>query len=612
MRKSGRREREGWMGLWIEDYGLIGDTHTAALVGANGSIDWLCAPRFDSAACFASLLGTDDNGFWDVAPAGDVSRTTRRYRDATLVLETEFETDAGVVRLVDCMPLRMSHPRVVRVVEGVRGVVPMRTRFKPRFDYGGIRPWVRRHDRTILATAGPEALELRSDVPLQGHDFQHTGEFSVAAGERVGFVLTSLPSWEDPPPPIDPVATVAETQEWWLEWSGRSTYAGGWADEVERSLITLKALTYQPTGGIVAAPTTSLPEFLGGVRNWDYRYCWLRDAALTLDSLMAAGYVQEATDWRDWLLRAVAGDPEELQIMYGLTGERRLDEYELQWLPGYESSSPVRVGNAASGQLQLDVYGEFTDAMFMARQLGAPPSPHAQSVETRIVQWLESHWRDPDSGLWEVRGPRRNFVHSKVMAWVAADRVIRSVEETGIEAPDAVVERFRQMRDEIHEEVCRKGFDAERNTFTQYYGSKQLDASLLLIPQVGFLPPSDSRVVGTVDAIQRELVRDGFVMRYIPDEDAADGLPPGEGAFLACSFWLVNDLALIGRRQEAEDLFTRLLSLRNDLGLFSEEYDPVNKRLIGNFPQALTHLALISSAKALSGAAETSAPAAPA
>jgi GH15 family glucan-1,4-alpha-glucosidase len=588
------------MALRIEDYALIGDMHTAALVGNNGSIDWLCLPRFDSPAAFAALLGTEENGFWDIAPAGDVSKTTRHYRGSTLVLETEFETADGAVRVVDCMPPGGSHRRVVRVVEGVRGAVSMRTRFKPRFDYGRTRPWVDRVDGAVRAGAGPEALELRSDVTLQGEDLQPTGEFNVHKGHRLGFVLTWHPSWEAPPAPIDGVATLAETERWWREWSGRSTYRGLWADPVERSLITLKALTYEPTGGIVAAPTTSLPEFLGGVRNWDYRYCWLRDAALTLDALMGAGYVAEATRWRDWALRAVAGGPEDLQIMYGIGGERRLDEYELHWLKGYEDSRPVRVGNAASGQLQLDVYGEITDAMFRARQLGMPPAPDGSNVLRSIIDWLESHWREPDAGLWEVRGPTRHFVHSKVMAWVAADRFISWIENMGLDAP---LERFKRMRADIHEEVCREGYNAERNTFTQYYGSQQLDAALLLIPQVGFLHAFDSRVVGTVDAIQRELLIDGFVMRYIPDHGAADGLPPGEGAFLACSFWLVNDLALLGRYAEAKDLFERLLSLRNDVGFFSEEYDPARKRFIGNFPQAFTHLTLISNALALSEAA---------
>jgi GH15 family glucan-1,4-alpha-glucosidase len=587
------------MALRIEDYALIGDTHTSALVGIDGSIDWLCLPRFDSSACFASLLGTEENGFWDLAPAGPPIRTTRRYRPATLVLETDFETAEGAVRIVDCMPSRETNPRLVRLVQGLKGTVPMRTRFKPRFDYGKTRPWVGGGEGIVTAGAGPETLELRGDVPLRAVGDHHAAEFAVDAGDTTAFVLTWHSSWEDPPDRIDATAAVEGTDAWWREWSSRSTYRGGWPDVVQRSLITLKALTYQPTGGVVAAPTTSLPEFLGGVRNWDYRFCWLRDAALTLDALMAAGYVDEATRWRDWVVRAVAGDPEDLQIMYGIAGERRLEEYELDWLTGYEGSAPVRVGNAASGQLQLDVYGELTDAVYRARQLGMQPSPEAMHIAEGIVAWLEEHWRDPDDGVWEVRGPRRNFVHSKVMAWVAADRMVKMAEESGFGSP---MVKLKQMRDDIHDEVCREGFDAERNTFTQYYGSSQLDAALLLIPQVGFLPASDPRVVGTVEAIQRELVMDGFVMRYIPDVDAADGLPPGEGAFLACSFWLVIDLAMLGRVEEAKELFERLLSLRNDLGLFSEEYDAANERLIGNFPQAFTHLTLIAAAVALSEA----------
>jgi len=584
------------MALRIEDYALIGDTHTVALVGANGSIDWLCLPRFDGPACFASLLGTTEHGFWQIAPHDQVVETRRRYRGPTLVLETELETSGGVVRLVDGMPLRSSYPRIVRVVEGVRGEVSMRMRFVPRFDYGRVRPWVSRVDGAVCAIAGPEALELRGDVAIGGDDLEQTAEFTVGPGRRAGFLLTSHLSWEPPPPPIDPAVALTDTEAWWRQWSARSTYHGPWAPVVERSLITLKAMTYEPTGGVVAAATTSLPEFIGGVRNWDYRYCWLRDAALTLDALMSAGYLEEAVKWRDWSLRAVAGDPEDLQIMYGLGGERRLDEYELGWLPGYEHSRPVRVGNAASGQRQLDVYGEVTDAMFVARGLGMSSLPAGWAMMCRVIDWVEDHWREPDEGLWEVRGPRRHFVHSKVMAWVAADRMVRSIEEGGLDGP---VDRYRRMRDEIHAEVCRAGYDAARNTFTQYYGSRQLDAALLLIPQVGFLPPSDPRVIGTVEAVQRELTRDGFVMRYIPDEHAADGLPPGEGAFLACSFWLVNALALIGRRAEAEALFRRLLTLQNDVGLLSEEYDPAAKRLVGNFPQAFTHLALIASAKAL-------------
>ncbi len=587
------------MTLRIEDYALIGDTHTSALVGLDGSIDWFCLPRFDSAACFAALLGDRENGFWDIAPAGDVTGTTRRYRPSSLVLETDFETADGVVRVIDCMPSREVTPRLVRLVRGISGTVPMKTRFKPRFDYGKTRPWAAEEAGVVTVGAGPEALELRADTPLKVSGDHHAAEFTLGEGDEVGFVLSWYSSWGDAPEPIDAADAVEETDAWWRGWSERSTYRGGWADEVERSLITLKALTYAPTGGIVAAPTTSLPEFLGGVRNWDYRFCWLRDAALTLDALMAAGYVEEATRWRDWTIRAVAGDPEDLQIMYGIAGERRLDEYELDWLTGYEGSAPVRVGNAASGQLQLDVYGELADAVYRARKLGMQGSDEAIGIAEGIVAWLEEHWHDPDDGVWEVRGPRRNFVHSKVMAWVAADRMLKIAEESGMEAP---LTKLRQMRDDIHEEVCREGYDAERNTFTQYYGSSQLDAALLLIPQVGFLPASDPRVVGTVEAVQRELVQGGFVMRYIPDADAADGLPPGEGAFLACSFWLVIDLAMLGRLDEARALFERLLALRNDLGLFSEEYDAEHERLIGNFPQAFTHLTLIAAAVALSDA----------
>jgi len=586
------------MALRIESYALIGDTHTAALVGDNGSLDWLCLPRFDAPACFAALLGTDDNGCWQIAPAADVVRTRRRYRGPTLVLETEFQTTYGVARLVDCMPPRGSHARIVRLVEGVRGEVPMRMRFRPRFDYGRVRPWVTRGSDGIWAAAGPDALELRGDVPIDGDDDdpEQTASFTVTAGQRVGFLLTFHPSWETPPFPVQAGPTIARTEAWWREWSARSTYRGAWAEEVKRSLITLKALTYEPTGGILTAATTSLPGRLGGVRNWDYRYCWLRDAPLMLDVLMSAGYVDEAARWRDWVLRAVAGDPDDLQVMYGPGGERRLDEHELDWLLGYERSRPVRVGNAAFSQRQLDAYGEVADAVFRARGLGVT-SVQGWSMLRRAVDWVQAHWREPDEGLWEMRGLPQNFVHSKVMAWVAADRMVRAIEESKVDGP---VERFRRLRADIHAEVCREGYDVVRNTFTQCYGSAELDAALLLIPQVGFLPPSDLRVVGTVEAIQRELVRDGLVMRYVSDERAADGLPPGEGAFLECSFWLVNALAMIGRRPQAEALFRRLLSLQNDVGLFAEEYDPADRRLVGNFPQAFTHVALISSARALS------------
>lgn len=591
------------MALRIEDYGLIGDLHTSALVGSDGSIDWLCLPRFDSEACFASLLGTEANGAWTIRPTGTVLRTRRAYRPSTLVLETEMDTATGSVRLVDCMPPHDGNSRVVRVIECLSGSVEVGVQMSPRFDYGSTRPWVLESDHAVTAGAGPNAIELRADIPLEAHTSHVAASISLEAGDRAGLVLSWYPSWESPPSAIDPYQAVTDTSEWWREWSSHSTYDGAWPEEVERSLITLKALTYAPTGGIVAAPTTSLPESIGGVRNWDYRYCWLRDAALSLDALMSAGYVAEATAWRDWVIRAVAGDPEDIQIMYGLGGERRLDEYELTHLPGYEGSRPVRVGNAASDQLQLDVYGELVDTIYRARQMGMRPSMDATTVAKQVLDWLEVHWRDPDDGIWEIRGDRKDFVHSKVMAWVAVDRTVSMMRETGMHDE---VDRYARLRGMMHEEICRRGYDAERNTFTQYYGSQQLDASLLLIPQVGFLPPSDPRVIGTIEAVERELVKDGFVMRYIPDEGAADGLPPGEGAFLACSFWLVIDLALIGRPDDARALFDRLMALRSDLGLFSEEYDQSNLRLIGNMPQAFTHLTMIASALALeTGAEET-------
>jgi len=583
----------------LETYALIGDTHSAGLVCRNGSLDWLCLPRFDSPACFAALLGDARHGNWQIRPAGEVRRATRRYRGDTLVLETEFETADGAVLLVDCMPPRQRHPRVIRQVVGVRGSVAMRMNLRIRFEYGKVVPWVRREGDMLVAVAGPDALEVRSDVPLQSTDLEHRADFEVRAGQRLGFTLTWHPSYRPAPPAVDVDATIGATETWWAEWAARSTYEGPWREAVMRSLLTLKALTYEPTGGVVAAPTTSLPEQLGGVRNWDYRYCWLRDAALTLEALMVAGCIAEAVAWRDWLLRAVAGDPDDLQIMYGVAGERRLAEYELDWLPGYQGSRPVRVGNAAAGQRQLDVYGEVMAAMHAARHLGMTPDPWAWRVQRHIVDWLESHWREPDEGIWEVRGPRRHFTHSKVMAWVAADRAVRAVEESGL---DGDVARWRRLRRDIHEEVCREGYDAARGTFTQSYGSDELDASLLLIPRVGFLPPGDPRVAGTVETVMRGLCRDGLVLRYLPDERAADGLPPGEGAFLPCSFWLVDDLALLGRHEEARDLFERLLGLQNDVGLLAEEYDTEARRLVGNFPQAFSHLALVSSARTLGDA----------
>ena len=580
----------------IEDYALIGDCHTAALVARDGSIDWLCFPRFDGGACFAALLGNEEHGHWMIAPAGDVRRVHRRYRDGTLVLETNYETADGEVTLIDCMPPRSRAPDLVRVVVGRRGQVRMRMHLIIRFDYGSIIPWVSRTDKGIRAVAGPDTLILRAPVDLRNENFRTEAEFTVSEGERVPFVIMWHPSHEPEPEMIDADETIASTDEWWREWSGRCTYDGPWRAAVIRSLITLKALTYAPTGGIVAAPTTSLPEHLGGVRNWDYRYCWVRDATFTLYALLLGGYVEEACAWREWLLRAVAGEPSELNIMYGLAGERRLTEVELSWLPGYRHSAPVRIGNAACEQFQLDVYGELMDAMHLARRGGLEPDENAWWVERALTEFLESAWREPDNGIWEMRGPKRHFTHSKVMAWVAVDRMVKAVERFGLEGP---VERWRSLRAKIHEEVCRKGFDRERNTFVQYYGGRELDASLLMIPLVGFLPPSDARVKGTLGAIERDLMADGFVLRYRTKPDV-DALPPGEAAFLACSFWLADNLALSGRKEDAQRLFERLLSLCNDVGLLSEGYDPGNKRLLGNFPQALSHLALVNTACNLS------------
>jgi GH15 family glucan-1,4-alpha-glucosidase len=586
------------MAARIEDYGLIGDLQTAALVSRQGCVDWLCLPRFDSGACFAALLGDDGNGHWSIAPAAPVTVTRRRYRGDTLILETELETESGTVRLIDFMPPRQTAPDLVRIVEGVAGSVAMRLDLTIRFDYGSIVPWVRRTGDGILAVAGPDALHLSTPVELVGRNFHTIAEFEVQAGERVPLVLTWFPSNEAPPEPVDAERALAETEAYWREWVNVCEHTGRFRDPLVRSLVTLKALTYAPTGGIVAAPTTSLPEAIGGVRNWDYRYCWLRDATLTLLALVRAGYAGEAQAWRDWLLRAIAGHPADIQIMYGIAGERRLTELELGWLDGYEGSRPVRVGNAACRQLQLDVYGEVGDALYHARGAGLEPSSDAWALNGRLLDWLESGWREPDEGIWEVRGPRRQFTHSKVMAWVAFDRAVRSVEEHGLDGP---VDRWRALRDEVHDEVCRLGFDAELGAFTQSYGSKRLDASLLMMPLVGFLPADDPRIAGTVAAIERDLGRGGLVERYRADEEnvAVDGLPPGEGTFLPCSFWLVQVLTLQGRLDEAERLFERLLALRNDLGLLSEEYDAVSGRLVGNFPQAFTHLALVDAALTL-------------
>jgi GH15 family glucan-1,4-alpha-glucosidase len=579
----------------IEDYGLISDLQTAALVAPDGSIDWACFPRFDSGACFAALLGTAEHGRWIVAPRTDSWSAGRRYRRRSLVLETDWETDTGAVRVIDFMPPRGKAPDIVRIVEGLRGKVEMSSELVIRFDYGSTIPWVRRIADGRIAVAGPDGLCFRTPVENRGENMRTIGEFTVRKGDRVPFVLTWYPSNERPPRAIDAEHALQDTVDYWEDWTARCTYSGRWRDEVYHSLIILKALTYAPTGGMVAAPTTSLPERIGGERNWDYRFCWLRDATLTLLAFLNGGYLQEARAWRTWLLRAAAGDPAALQIMYGVAGERRLAELKLEWLPGYEGSTPVRVGNAASGQFQLDVYGEVMDAMHQGRTHDLEKSTAAWSLQRRMLGFLENAWKEPDEGIWEVRGPRRHFTHSKVMAWVAFDRGVQAVERFGRPGP---AERWRQIRAEIHAEVCERGFDVELNSFTQSYGSKRLDASLLMIPLVGFLPADDARMIGTVAAIQQDLMRDGFVYRYSHDEEvrSVDGLPPGEGAFLPCTFWLADNLALQGRLDEAEEIFQGLLDLRSDLGLLAEEWDPDARRQLGNFPQAFTHVALVNTA----------------
>jgi GH15 family glucan-1,4-alpha-glucosidase len=581
------------MPLPIEDYALIGDTQTAALVGRDGSIDWMCLPRFDSAACFAALLGTPAHGRWLLAPREhDPQRVERRYRDGSLVLETTFTSSHGTARVVDCMPPRQDTLDVVRVVEGITGEVAMRMELVMRCDYGSIVPWVRRlPDGRLGAVAGPDALVLQAGVATRGQGYATVADFVVRAGERVPFTLSWHPSHEPPPPQLDASDAVHATASWWREWSRRCCYRGPWREAVLSSLLALKALTYAPTGGIVAAATTSLPEWPGGVRNWDYRYCWLRDATFTLYALMLGGHRDEAAAWRDWLLRSVAGEPSKLQIMYGLAGERRLLEHELDWLPGYEGARPVRVGNAAVDQLQLDVYGEVMDTLYQARRAGMPANHASWRLQKKLLDFLEGAWQLPDDGLWEMRGARQHFTYSKVMTWVAFDRAVKAVEHLGLGGP---VQRWRTLRDAIHRDVCAHGWDAQKGAFMQSYGSPYLDASLLLIPQVGFLPATDARVVGTVAAIERELLTDGFVMRY--PTRGQDGLPPGEGAFLACSFWLADCYALMGRTSDARSLFERLLALRNDVGLLAEEYDPAQRRFLGNFPQAFSHVGLVNTA----------------
>ncbi|MFD8396595.1 glycoside hydrolase family 15 protein [Streptomyces sp. NPDC059680] len=598
------------MAARIEDYALIGDTETAALVSRDGAVDWLCLPRFDSPAIFAGLLATENHGFWRICPAtAAISRPAdrRRYRGESLVLEQVWDTPSGSVRVIDFMPPRVdSTPRLIRIVEGVCGRVRMRSALRMRFSYGRVVPWVHRTEdgqgHRIAAVAGPDSVWLDCEARTYGSDLTTYSDFTVRAGKRITFALTWQSSHLPPPERPDPFASLEATEAFWREWVDHCTYHGPYREAVVRSLITLKALTYAPTGGIVAAPTTSLPEDIGGVRNWDYRYTWLRDAAITLSSLLHTGYREEARAWREWLLRAVAGDPENLQIMYGLAGERELGEAELDWLPGYENSAPVRVGNGAAHQLQLDVYGEVTEALHLAHMTGLARHDYASLLQVKLIRYLEDHWQEPDEGIWEVRGPRRHFVHSKVMAWVAVDRTIKLIESGGAGGP---LGRWRELRDDIHRDVCEKGYDKERNTFTQSYGSRELDASLLLIPQMGFLPPDDKRVIGTIEAIQRELsTPDGFILRY-PTEGAhagVDGLPGDEGAFLACSFWMADDLAMIGRVDEARKLFEKLLALRNDLGLLAEEWDPRLKRQVGNFPQAFSHVALIDTALRLAAA----------
>ena len=576
---------------------MIGDCHTAALVSKYGSIDWLCVPHFDSAACFAALLGTADNGHWSISPVEPVQNIRRRYREGTLILETEFETKSGSVTLTDCMTPGDDKPELLRVVAGNRGQVPVRLELVIRFDYGSVVPWVRRTDHGISAIAGPDMLGLRTEVPLRGEDFKTVATFTVAEGEKIPFDLTWYPSHRDEPVPLNVDQAIQDTERWWREWSDRCSYQGRWRDAVLRSLITLKALTFLPTGAIAAAATTSLPEMLGGVRNWDYRFCWVRDATLTLHSMLDAGYHDEAREWREWLLRAVAGSPSELNIAYGLRGERRLTELELPWLPGYENSAPVRTGNAAYAQFQLDIFGEIANTLFQCRQAGLePPKDEGEDVVHVLLKFLETGWERADDGIWEMRGPRRHFVHSKMMAWVAVDRAIKSAEHGWFSGDIA---RWKALRNTIHEQVCQQGFDAGLNSFVQYYGSKHLDASLLMMPLVGFLPAEDPRVIGTVKAIETHLMEDGFVGRYTQDP-AVDGMPHGEGKFLACTFWLADNYVLQGRRDDAVRIFERLLDIRNDVGLLSEEYDPAAKRLLGNFPQAFSHVGLVNTAFNLS------------
>ena len=587
-------------GTKIEDYAFLSDTQTGALVSRDGCVDWLCFPRFDSPACFASLLGEKKNGHWRFFPEEKIEKTRRRYRGDTLILETEIETKSGAVRLIDFMPPRGENPDIIRIIEGLGGEVAMRMELIIRFDYGQIVPWVRTRKRYdgLEAIAGPDALILRTPIQTYGKDLTTVAEFTVAKGDRVPFVLTWFASHTEPPRKINPEHALRDSEKYWTDWATQFQSEGEWRDAVIRSLITLKGLTYAPTGGLVAALTTSLPEEIGGVRNWDYRFCWLRDAALILLALLQSGYREEAKSWRQWLLRAIAGSPAQMQAIYGVRGERRLDEFEVPWLSGYENSRPVRIGNAASHQFQLDVYGEVLAAAWQAHQAGLKMSEADWRLMVALVKFLESNWQKPDEGIWEVRGGRRHFTYSKMMAWVAFDRAVKLVEECDCAANEHFL-RWRKIRDQIHAEVCERGYNPRKKAFTQFYGSDDLDASLLIMPLTGFLPIGDERVRGTVAAIERELMQDGFVLRYRPQETRVDGLPGGEGVFLPCSFWLANCWHLLGRKKEARDLFRRLLDVCNDLGLLAEEYDPRKKRQLGNFPQAFSHVALISCARIL-------------
>lgn len=584
----------------IEDYAMIGDCETAALVARDGSIDWLCLPRFDSGACFAALLGASENGRWLLAPQSPALHVSRRYQPGTLILETQFHTSEGAVTLIDFMPLREQRPHLVRMVRGDRGEVPMKAEIIFRFDYGELIPWVTAlDDGGLRAVAGPHTVILRSSAPFRGEDLKTVSDFTIKAGETVSFVLSYAPSEVPVPEGIDPAQSLVLTAEFWNQWISSSTYRGPYEEAVKRSLITLKALTYLPTGGITAAPTTSLPEKIGGQRNWDYRYCWLRDATLTLQVLTDSGFTEEAQDWRDWMVRAAAGSPDKVQIMYGLAGERHLKEWQLDWLSGYEDSKPVRLGNAAVEQLQLDVYGEISAVMHHARKGQISEHEHGIELEWALLEHLEKIWREPDEGIWEVRGSRQQFTHSKVMAWVAFDSSIRSCEQFNLKGP---LDRWREIRQEIHDDVCRNGFNPQLGSFVQFYGADTVDASLLFIPRVGFLPATDYRVQGTIRTIERELMRGGFLLRY-KSQQTDDGLPPGEGLFLPCSFWLADAYVLAGRLDDARQLFERLLSVSNDVSLLSEEYDPEAKRLLGNFPQALSHVALLSTALLLNSSA---------